>query len=152
MRISQVSLQLSAEDLNAILVEFVPDAPVRVTAIEPDAIKGQIRLLFWHVDFIARPAVGLDSEVSIEISAHKMWAIPAAIVGRQLKEAIKDAPPGVDVIRQSLQVRLPELLRPLGIQLAITQFCALDGILQVTVENVSVPALKTLLQQTASVD
>lgn len=146
MRISQISLRLTVEDINSILHDALPDAQLRVTEIVPGTIRGQVRFLFWNIDFVAQPAVGPDSQVSIDVSAHKMVPIPAAIVGRQLREAIKDAPPGVDVIQQSLRVRLPDLLRPFGVQIAITTFHAVDNAIEICVENVSIPELQALLK------
>ena len=145
MRISHITLTLTADDINSILEDFVPDGQIRVVDIIPDAIRGQVRFLWWNIDFIAKPATGPDAEVSIDIAAHKMVPIPAAIVNRQLKEAMRDAPPGIDVIRQSLKVRLSELLRPFGIDMQVSEFEALDGRVQIAVDNTSLTQLNALL-------
>lgn len=144
MRISHVTVDINTQDLNSLLEEFLPDSSVRIVDITESGIRGQVKLLLWSVDFIARPASG-DDDVSLDISAYKMIPIPSALVQRSLKEAIKDAPAGVDVIRQSLRVHLPALLGPLGIDMTVRELRVYDGYLRVTVDNVQLPKLNALL-------
>lgn len=145
MRISTVSIELSTEDINSLLEEFASEARMRLTNISPDGIRGQVKFFLWNVDFLAKPSFGINSEVSLEVSAHKLVPIPPAIVQRQLKEAVKDAPPGVDAIRQALKVHLPSLLQPFGISLGLQSLECHEGFVRITVDSVQLPKLKELI-------
>jgi hypothetical protein len=142
MRISNVSIELSTEDINSLLDEFASEARLRLTDISPDGLRGQVKLFLWNVDFLAKPSFGIHSEVSLDVSAHN---IPSAIVQRQLKEAVKDAPAGVDAIRQALKVHLPSLLQPFGISLGLKSLECHQGYIRVTVDSVQLPKLKELM-------
>jgi hypothetical protein len=145
VRISTVTIELSTEDINSLLEEFASETRIRLTDISPDGIRGHVKLFLWNVDFLAKPSFGIHSDVSLDVSAHKLVPIPSAIVQRQLKEAVKDAPPGVDVIRQALRVHLPSLLEPFGISLGLQELQCHQGFVRVTVDSVQLPKLKQLV-------
>ncbi|MBX6353557.1 MAG: hypothetical protein IRZ10_09510 [Thermoflavifilum sp.] len=140
MRISQVILHVSADDLNRAIAEFAPDTKARVTRIDSEGIHGEVRLWIWSVDLLLRPSVTADGQVAIEVSAQKLVPIPSAIVERQLRLAMKDAPAGVDVFQQALRVHLPSLLRPFGVSLALRELRTMDGYLRVAAEAVEFPS------------
>ncbi|WP_206832696.1 hypothetical protein [Alicyclobacillus fructus] len=132
MRISNVSVRLSADDLNSMIAEFAPDVPLRITAIRPDGVHGQFRFLMWNIDFAARPTCNPErGEIALEISARKLVNIPPAIVQMSLQEAMRDAPNGIEVLRQSLRLNVASLLEPLGISLKLGAFTCGDGALVV---------------------
>ncbi|MBX5437545.1 MAG: hypothetical protein IRZ33_10070 [Alicyclobacillaceae bacterium] len=136
MRVSHIALDLSVQDLNSILAEWVEKVPLRIVDIDEAGIRGQVRLWWWNIDFTARPSVHNSSEIAVDISAHKLVPIPPALVHLHLREAVKDAPPGVDVIRQTLTVHLPSLLRPFGLSLAVQELRTGHGCLHIVVDNV----------------
>lgn len=139
MRISHVRVDLSADDINSLIADFAADSNVRITGIREDGIRGQVKFLFLDIDFIAKPFSNTENEASMDIAAHKLVAIPGAVVNRQLREAMKDAPPGIDVIRNSLVVHVPSLLSTLGIGMKIRELRCYDGYLRVHVEDVELP-------------
>lgn len=127
------------------IAEFAPEAKITVTHVDESGIYGQVKLLLWNVDFVARLSCTAEGEVSIEVAAHKLVPIPGMIVNRQLREAVKDAPPGVDVIQQALKVHLPSLLRPFGASLGIQEIRTYSGYIRLKVDKVRLPNLKELL-------
>ncbi|MFD1675584.1 hypothetical protein [Alicyclobacillus fodiniaquatilis] len=143
MRISHVSLQLTADDLNQWVQELAPDVKLRISEIREDGVHGQLKFLMWYVDFVARPHCYRDrEEIAVEISARKLVPIPAAIVQRQLEEAMKDAPQGIEVLRQVLKLHVPSLLEPLNIGLNVRDFTCRDGRLLINVDDCELPFLK----------
>ncbi len=144
MRISHVRVDLSTDDINSLIADFAVDSNLRITDIREDGICGQVKFLLLNVDFIAKPSSGTEYEASIDIAAHKLVAIPGTVVNRQLREAMKDAPPGIDVIRNSLVVHVPSLLRTLGIGIKIRELRCYNGYLHVHVEDVELPPFKKL--------
>jgi hypothetical protein len=144
LRISHVRVDLTADNLNSLIADLAADANIRITEVTPDGIRGQVKFLFWNVDFVARPASEVQHEVSIDVAAHKLVAIPDAIVNRQLREVVKDAPPGIDVIRNSLVVHVPSLLRTFGIDLKVKELQCHDGFVRLDVEDVELPAVMKL--------
>ena len=146
MRISQLEFKLTTADLNELIYEFAPDVKIRITDIQEDGLHGQLKLLVWNVDFVARPSCDREKEeLSLDISARKLINIPVQIVEHQLREAMKDAPQGIEVMRQTLKVHVPSILQPLGISLRIREFRCLNGVVTVAIEQVRVPDLKRLL-------
>lgn len=166
MRISRVNIELSADDVNSLIEEFAPDAPIRITHITRDGLYGQLKLLLWSVDFTAKvwcggendgSTVGADgrgvpdaegsvpSTVFVDVSAHKLVAIPSMIVERQLREAVKDAPDGIDVIRTTLRVHLPSLLIPLGVTMAMEALETADGALRIGMRQLALPGLAGMM-------
>lgn len=139
MRISRVVVDLGIADLNEMLVDFLPDAKIRVTDIHEGGIIGQLKLLLWNIDFAARPTSGRSDELSLEIAASKLVPIPSLIVQRSLRDAIKDAPNGIDVIQQSLRVHLPSILNPLGIHVKIRELACHNGFVRVGLEGIRLP-------------
>lgn len=146
MRIHQVTFNLTADDLTSMIHEFAPEAKFRIVDVSPNGIHGHIKLLLWNVDFIARPRSTEDGVVSLEISASKLVPIPPALVQRQLKEAIKDAPSGIDVIQQALKVHLPSILAPFAIQLNVRELRCGEGVLHLAVEDIDLPTFQQLTQ------
>ncbi|CAM3982075.1 hypothetical protein [Alicyclobacillus pomorum] len=144
MRISHVRVDLSADDINSLIRDFAVDSNLRITDIREDGIHGQVKLLFLNVDFIAKPSSGSEYEASIDIAAHKLVAIPGTVVNRQLREAMKDAPPGIDVIRNSLVVHIPSLLRALGVGIKIRELRCYNGYLRIHVDDVELPLFRKL--------
>ncbi|ACV57080.1 hypothetical protein [Alicyclobacillus acidocaldarius] len=139
MRISNIRVRLSADDLNSMIAEFAPDIPLRILAIQPDGVHGQFKFLMWNIDFAARPTCSADKgEISIEISARKLVNIPPAIVQMSLQEAMKDAPQGIEVLRQSLRLNIASLLEPLGIALKLNEFTCAEGALVIDLARVEV--------------
>jgi len=139
MRLSRVVIDVGISDLNEMLVEFMPDAKARVLDIQEQGIIGQVKLLLWNIDFVARPSSSKSDELAIEINASKLVPIPSAIVQRQLKEAIKEAPAGIDVIQQTLKVHLPSVLGPLGVNLAVRELSCHNGYVRLAVDGLSLP-------------
>lgn len=139
MHISNVIIDLSIEDLNEFIADVAPDLKIHLNDIQPDGFRGHIKLLFWNIDFVARPSFTKNGEVALDVSAHKLVAIPGSIVKYQLKEAIKDAPPGIEVIQQSLRVHLPSILGPFGMALKVSELTMTPGMLRIGVENAVVP-------------
>ncbi|MCL6455127.1 MAG: hypothetical protein K6T78_16095 [Alicyclobacillus sp.] len=144
MRIHQVSFNLTADDLTSLIQDFAPDAKFRIAEITPSGIHGHIRLLLWSVDFLARPRSSADGVVSLEISASKLVPIPPALVQRQLKEALRDAPNGIDVIHEALTVHLPSVLAPFDLHLTVRELRCGDGILHLTLEDIDLPRFQQL--------
>lgn len=148
MRISNLDIKLTATDINELLEEFFPEVKIRITEIEEDGLHGQLKLLMWNVDFIAHPHADRDHEmVSLDVSAHKLVPIPTAIVERQLREAIKDAPYGIEVLREALKVHLPSILQPLGLSIRVREFKCYSGVLTLGVEQLNIPRIKELLDK-----
>lgn len=145
MRIHHISLDLTAGDLTSMVQEFAPDAKFRITTITPEGIRGQVKLLIWSIDFVARPNHGQHDTVSVEITASKLVPIPNSIVQRQLKEAMRDAPPGIDVIQQALKVHVPSILEPFGVELRIRELRCLEGFLHLSLEDIALPAFTRLM-------
>lgn len=146
MRLSHLALELSVSDINELLREVAPDLKVRITEIDHDGIHGQLKLLIWNVDFTARPSCSAEQEtLSIDIGARKLVPIPSPIVQRQLQEAVKDAPPGVDVIRQTLRVHLPSLLAPFGVSLKVKELRCGIGKVMLSVGDVALGELGSLM-------
>lgn len=139
MRISRVVIDLGIADLNEMLVDFLPDARLRVTDINENGIIGQVKLLLWNIDFAARPNSNRPDELSLEISASKLVPIPSMIVQRSLRDAIKDAPNGINVIQQALKVHLPSILNPLGIYVKIRELQCHNGFVRVGLEGIRLP-------------
>ncbi|GMA50723.1 hypothetical protein GCM10025857_20800 [Alicyclobacillus contaminans] len=150
MRISHVCVDLTADDLNSLIADFAAEANLRFTEIIDEGIRGQVKLLFFNVDFFAKPASTSPEEVSVDVTAHKLMAIPGSVVNRQLREAMKDAPAGIDVIRNSLVVHLPSLLRTVGVDLRIRELRCYNGYLRAHVEKISLPAFHMLGQTLAA--
>lgn len=144
MKIHHVSVDLSIDDINSLVKEFIPDAKIRILSIDADGIRGQIKLLWWHVDFLAVPDKTSDGIVSVDISASKLVAIPSAIIERQLKEAVKSAPDGVNVIQQALKVHLPSILNPFGVSLTVQDISTDRGLLHVSIQSIDLPSLSQL--------
>jgi len=146
VRVSQVTIDLTSQDINEMIEEFAEDVKIQVTDIREDGIHGHVKLLLWNIDFTARPSTTGDGEVSLIVAAHKLVPIPSAIVERQLKSAVKDAPAGIDVIQQAIKVHLPSLLSPFGISLNVKELRAYQGFLRISVHGVQLPSLKQLLK------
>ncbi|KPV44529.1 hypothetical protein [Alicyclobacillus ferrooxydans] len=144
MKIHHVSIDLSIDDLNSMIREFAPDAKIRILSIDADGIRGQVKLLWWSVDFLAIPLNGSDGTVSVDISASKLVPIPSSIVERQLKEAVRSAPSGVDVIQQALKVHLPSILSPFGIALTIKDLSTDRGLLHISINSIDLPSFRQL--------
>ncbi|SIS83118.1 hypothetical protein [Alicyclobacillus vulcanalis] len=139
MRISNISVRLSADDLNSMIAEFAPDVPLRITSVRPDGVHGQFKFLMWNIDFAARPTSNPDKgEVALEISARKLVNIPPALVQMSLQEAMKDAPQGIEVLRQSLRLNIASLLDPLGISLKLNDFTCGDGFLVIDLARIDI--------------
>jgi hypothetical protein len=145
LRISHVRVDLAAEDINSLIADFAADANIHITHITPDGIHGQVKFLFWNIDFVARPSSDAENEVSVNVSAYKLVAIPDVIVNRQLREVVRDAPPGIDVIRNSLVMHVPSLLRTFGIGLKVKELQCHDGFVRLDVEDVEMPELAKLM-------
>lgn len=141
VRISRITVDVSVGDLNSLLTDFMPEGHLMITSMTPEGIFGQLRFLFWNVDFTAIPFSTSEKEMNIEITAHKLVTIPTAIVQRQLREAIKDAPPGIDVISQTLRVNVANFLRPFGVSLNVHELQTYDGFVRLTVSGIEVPGL-----------
>lgn len=144
MKIHHVSIDLSVDDLNSMVREFAPEAKIRILTIDSDGIRGQVKLLWWSVDFLAIPLNGSDGTVSVDISASKLVPIPPALVERQLKEAVRMAPSGVDVIQQALKVHLPSILSPFGIALTVKDISTDRGMLHVSIQSIDLPGFSQL--------
>ncbi|MCF8567808.1 hypothetical protein LLE49_24095 [Alicyclobacillus tolerans] len=147
MRVRQISIELNAQDLNEMLDEFVPDAKIRVLDIHEDGIRGQLKLLLWNIDFVARPMSQSPDELSLDITASKLVPIPSALVQRQLKEAMRTAPSGIDVIQQAIKVHIPSILSPFGVSLSIRELKPYDGFLRLGLNDVRVPKFSQILGQ-----
>lgn len=140
MRVSHVEVRLSSADLNDWMAELSPDLKARIVDISESGVHGQIRLLVWNIDFVARPSADWATDtITLEISAHKLVNIPSALVERQLKEALKDGPPGVEVLRQSLRIHVPALLQPLGVTLRVKELRCQVGYLVLVLEQCRFP-------------
>ncbi|MCL6517931.1 hypothetical protein [Alicyclobacillus sp.] len=139
MRVTQLSIVMERDDLQAWLDELWPSSGLRILSIGPEGVRGQVKLLWWHVDFLAVPAVPAPDTVALDISAHKLVPIPSVLVQRQLKEAVRDAPPGISVVEESLRVHLPSLLEGLGIHLHVRHLGCEPGRLTLSVEGLQVP-------------
>ncbi|MCL6548188.1 MAG: hypothetical protein K6T30_04670 [Alicyclobacillus sp.] len=136
VRVSHICLDLDVRDLNTLLAEFLPEPDIRVVDIRTDGVHGHVRLWWWNIDFVARPCASGPAVIAVDVSAHKLVPIPSAIVHFHLREAMKDAPPGVDVIRQTLTVHLPSVLKPFGLSLEVQEFRAHDGYIRIVADNV----------------
>lgn len=141
VRISRITVDISVDDLNSLLTDFLPDGNLRITSMTPEGIFGQLKFLLWNVDFTAIPFSTSEQDMNIEVTAHKLVTIPTAIVQRQLREAVKDAPPGIDVISQTLRVNVTSLLKPFGVSLNVHELQTYDGFLRLTVSGIEVPGL-----------
>ncbi|MCL6599222.1 MAG: hypothetical protein K6T81_10835 [Alicyclobacillus macrosporangiidus] len=139
MRVSQISIVMDRDDLQEWMEELLPQSGVRILSITPEGIRGQVKLLWWHVDFLAVPSIPAPDTVAIDISAHKLVPIPSALVQRHLKEAVRDGPPGISVMEESLRVHLPSLLAGLGVHLHVRHLGCEQGHVTVSVEGLSVP-------------
>lgn len=146
MRVSHVTIDLTAADLTDLVHDFAGDDKIVFDSITESGIKGQIKLLLWSVDFVAIPSCTDEGEVSIEITAHKLVPIPSGIVERQLREAVKDAPPGIDVLQQALKVHLPSLLNPLGIAMSVRQLRTYDGFIRIALAEVKLPSPSNMMR------
>ncbi len=136
MRVSHVEIRLTAADLNELIAEFAPDIQLRIMDIQSDGLRGQIKLLLWNIDFIAQPSSRAEGDqVSIDVTAHKLIPIPGALVQRQLKEAIKDAPPGVEVLQQSIKVHVPSILKPFDASIQIREFACHSGYIAIVLDE-----------------
>ncbi|SFV03312.1 hypothetical protein [Alicyclobacillus macrosporangiidus] len=138
MRVSQISIVMDRDDLQDWMDELLPESGLRIVSITPEGIRGQVKLLWWHVDFLAVPSIPAPDTVAIDISAHKLVPIPSALVQRQLKEAVRDGPPGISVMEESLRVHLPSLLAGLGVHLHVRHLGCEQGRLTMSVEGLSV--------------
>lgn len=151
MRISNVSIRLTADDLNQWLIEAAPEVKLRIIEIKEDGIHGQFKFLMWNIDFLARPHCYKErEEIAVEISAHKLVNIPASIVQRSLQEAMKDAPTGVEVLRQILKLHVPSILEPLNIALKVEDFACRDGSIVLQVADCELDFLKGRLKMPPS--
>ncbi|MCL6627392.1 hypothetical protein [Alicyclobacillus shizuokensis] len=146
MRITHITLDFTVDDLNELLREFIPDSQLVITGIDRLGIHGQLRFLFWNVDFVAKPCSPSPEEVSIEVTAHKLVSIPPAIIERQLREAVKDAPDGVEVLQQALRLNVPLILQPFGIRLGIRELQTHDGFVRMALRDVETPRLMRLVR------
>lgn len=144
MRASHLTIDLTALDLADLVHDFIDDDKITFDTITESGIKGQVRFLVWNIDFLAQPSCNDDGEVSINITAHKLVPIPAGIVERSLREAVKDAPDGIEVLQQALKLNIPSLLSPLGINLSIRQLRAYDGFLRIALANLKLPSMHDL--------
>lgn len=143
MRISNVSIKLTADDLNRWISEIAPEVKLRICDIQDDGIHGQFKFLMWNIDFLARPHCYRErEEIAVEISAHKLVAIPASIVQRSLQEAMKDAPSGVEVLRQVLKLHVPSILEPLRIALKVEDFSCRNGAVVIDVADCELDFLR----------
>lgn len=143
MRISHVCFQLTTDDLNGWLADLAPDFKLHIQEIRDGAVHGQLKFLMWNVDFVARPHCYKErDEIALEISAHKFVAIPVSIVERQLQEAMKDAPQGIEVLRQILKVHVPSILEPFNIHLKVTDFSCREGSLNIQIADCDLDFLK----------
>ncbi|MCL6633428.1 MAG: hypothetical protein K6T63_12450 [Alicyclobacillus herbarius] len=146
MRITHLTLDITVEDLNELLREFIPDSQLVITSIDRLGIHGQLRFLFWNVDFVAKPSSPNAEEVSIEVTAHKLVSIPPAIIERQLREAVKDAPEGVEVLQQALRLNVPLILQPFGVRLGIRELETHDGFVRIALRDLETPRLLNLVR------
>lgn len=147
MKVSHLELRLSSSDLNQMLAEIAPDVKVKILDIGDSGIHGQVKLLVWNIDFIAKPSADWASDaVNLDISAHKLVNIPSSIVERQLREALKDGPPGIEVLRQSLRVHVPSLIQPLGVELRVKDIHCQPGYLVLAVEQLQLALPQNLFQ------
>ncbi|GLG02558.1 hypothetical protein Alches_25990 [Alicyclobacillus hesperidum subsp. aegles] len=143
MRISNISFRLTKEDLNEMIAELAPDVRLRIVDIKSDGVHGQFRFLMWNIDFCARPYCNREKgEIAVEITARKLVNIPPALVQMSLQEAIKDAPSGIEVLRQSLKLNVPSILEPLQISLNVEDFSCVDGSLVIRVSDCDLALLK----------
>ena len=145
MRVSSISVELSAEDINELITEFAPKAKVQILSIDERGVHGQVKFLLWNIDFTAMPSAIPNGQVSIEVAAHKLVAIPGPLVQRQLKEVVKDAPPGVDAIQQALRIHMPTLLQPFGASLVLDEFKPYPGYVRIKASKIQVENIKRLL-------
>jgi len=139
LHISNVTIDLCTDDLNSLIQDLAPDLKIRLTDIDDNGLHGHVKLLFWNIDFVARPAFTTSGEVALDVTAHKLVPIPGSLVQHQLKEAIKDAPAGIEVIQQSLRVHLPSLLAPLGMSLKVREITMMNGMLRIAVADAVLP-------------
>jgi hypothetical protein len=139
VRLSHLTLDLTAQDLTELVRDFSVEDKIMFDTITEDGIRGRIKLMVWSVDFVAVPSCTEEGEVSIDITAHKLVQIPPGIVERQLREAVKDAPAGIGVLQQALKVHLPSLLSPLGISMTVRQLKCYDGFLRIALARVQLP-------------
>ncbi|QQE78971.1 hypothetical protein [Alicyclobacillus sp. SO9] len=144
MRISKMSFDLEAKDINSMIHEFAPEANLWVEAIDQYGVRGHLKLLFWNVDFVAVPYSTDRDEINIQITAHKLVTIPPAIIQRQLQEAIKDAPEGIDVLSQMLRVKITSLLRPFGLSLEVDELQPYDGFVRIGLSGVELQNLASI--------
>jgi hypothetical protein len=147
VRVSNITVELSAEDINELIAEFAPEVKIQIVAIDERGIHGQVKFMLWNIDFTAMPAATPNGQVSIEVAAHKLVAIPGPLVQRQLKEVVKDAPPGVDAIQQALRIHLPTLLQPFGASLVLDEFKPYPGYVRIKASKIQVENIKRLLQK-----
>jgi hypothetical protein len=144
VRIARMNFDLEAKDINSMIHEFAPEANVWVEEINQYGVRGHLKLLFWNVDFVAVPYSTDRDEINIQITAHKLVTIPPAIIQRQLQEAIKDAPEGIDVLSQMLRVKITSLLRPFGLSLEVEELQPYDGFVRVGLAGVQVQNLAAI--------
>lgn len=148
MHLSHVEFQFSTQDINSLLTEVAPDLKARVVDIVEEGIRGQLRFLFWNIDFIAHPSCDAKTNcLLLDISAKKLVPIPGVVVNRQLQDAMRDAPSGVEVVRQSLKLHLPSILQPLGVGVDVKEIHMSDGMLRVVVENCKIPIPPSFVKQ-----
>lgn len=136
MHIRRISVELDATDLNSIINEFLPEAPLNVISIDTEGIRGQVRFLFWKIDFVAMPYSLSSDELNIDVNAKKLVTIPTSIIQRQLREAMKDAPPGIDVIQQMLRIKLTPLLAPFGLSLQVEELQVVEGAVRIVLGGI----------------
>ncbi|GMA57297.1 hypothetical protein GCM10025858_18000 [Alicyclobacillus sacchari] len=55
---------------------------------------------------------------------------------------MKDAPSGIEVLRQSLKLNVPSILEPLQISLNVEEFSCIDGSLLIRVSDCDLALLK----------
>ncbi len=147
MRVSQLGIRLTATDLNEAVAEFAPSVQLRVTEIREDGLHGQLKFLLWNIDFVAQPSAMQDgSTVYLDVSAHKLIPIPMTLVQYQLKEAMKDAPPGIDVIRQTIKVHLPSILKPFSASLRVREFECHQGYVSIVFEDCRVSDVRRFFE------
>lgn len=144
MRLSHLTIDLTATDLADLVHDFTDDDKITFDTITEGGVKGQIRFLVWNIDFIAQPSCNDDGEVSIDITAHKLVPIPAGIVERSLREAVKDAPAGIEVLQQALKVNVASLLSPLGVNVSIRQLKTYNGFLRIALADLKLPPMGEL--------
>jgi hypothetical protein len=147
VRVSYLGIRLTASDLNESIAEFAPSIQLRINEIREDGMHGQLKFLLWNIDFVAQPSSLQDgSTIFVDVSAHKLIPIPSSLVQYQLKEAMKDAPPGIDVLRQTIKVHLPSILKPFNASLRVREFQCHQGYVSIVFEDCRVSDVRRFFE------